>query len=79
MRRLVTALRKLNWGKGAYAILVCAITAIALPAQTITTLFSFDGTDGQYPSAELVQGADGNFYGTTTRGGLYGTCLMHKI
>ena len=38
---------KLNWGKRAYAVfLLCAMTAIALPAQTFTTLHSFDGTDG---------------------------------
>ena len=34
---------KVNWWKRAYAIfLLCAATAIALPAQTFTTLFSFD-------------------------------------
>ena len=40
---LVATLGKLNWRKRAYAVLVlCAATAIALPAQTFTTLFSFD-------------------------------------
>ena len=35
----------------AYALLLlCAATAIASPAQTFTSLFSFDyGTDGAYP------------------------------
>jgi uncharacterized repeat protein (TIGR03803 family) len=33
------------------------------------TLFSFDSTNGAYPKAGLIQGSDGNFYGTTTSGG----------
>jgi hypothetical protein len=37
----------------------------------LTTLHSFDGTDGAGP-AGLVQGANGNFYGTTIGGGTGG-------
>src|SRR5208337_2819999 len=36
------------------------------PAGTLTTLHSFDGTDGGQPYSGLVQGYDGNFYGTTS-------------
>jgi uncharacterized repeat protein (TIGR03803 family) len=36
------------------------------PAGALTTLVSFTGANGSYPVANLVQGIDGNFYGTTT-------------
>ena len=43
--------------------------AITAPAQTFTTLASFNGTNGSGPAASLFQGNDGNFYGTTYIGG----------
>ena len=39
------------------------------PSGTLTILHSFDGTDGAHPEAGLIQGTDGNFYGTTPNGG----------
>jgi uncharacterized repeat protein (TIGR03803 family) len=48
---------------------LCAATAAAVHAQTLTTLASFDGTNGAGPIAGLVQGAGGRLYGTTIGGG----------
>jgi uncharacterized repeat protein (TIGR03803 family) len=61
---------KLNWGMRVCGILLFwAGAGVALPAQTFTTLHSFDGTDGGNPWAPLVQGAGGHLYGTTNAGG----------
>lgn len=62
---------KRGFGKIACLVAVfCVATAIASPAQTFATLASFDGTNGDTPYlGSLVQGIDGNFYGTTTYGG----------
>jgi uncharacterized repeat protein (TIGR03803 family) len=43
--------------------------SIALPAQTFTPVLSFNGIDGSHPLAGLIQGKDGNLYGTTLNGG----------
>jgi uncharacterized repeat protein (TIGR03803 family) len=58
--------------------LLWSTAAIALPAQTFTTLHSFNGTDGLSPYGGLVLATNGNFYGTTVRGGTAGEC-MHDL
>jgi hypothetical protein len=58
MKRIVNAL-----------LVLCA--GSALPAQTFTTLHSFDQSDGASPSGGLVQAANGDFYGTTEDGGAW--------
>jgi uncharacterized repeat protein (TIGR03803 family) len=39
------------------------------PQGTLTTLQSFNGTNGTSPQGELIQGTNGAFYGTTSYGG----------
>jgi uncharacterized repeat protein (TIGR03803 family) len=47
------------------------------PTGALTTLHSFDETDGYMPVAGLILGTDGNFYGDTSEGGTggYGTAF----
>ena len=44
------------------------------PSGALTSLHSFDGKDGEYPESGVIQGKDGNFYGTTQSGGAVTTC-----
>src|ERR1039458_8150754 len=64
-------------------LVLCATTAIALPAQTFTTLYTFCSqsgcTDGEYPNLGLVQATDDNFYGTTSSGGKSNQGTVFKI
>ncbi len=61
---------KLNFCVRACALFVLWVTTtVTLPAQTFKSLDSFDNTDAAFPWATLVQGNDGNFYGTTQNGG----------
>ena len=48
---------------------ICAASAPAARAQTLKTLVNFSGSNGANPYATVIQGKDGNFYGTTFAGG----------
>ena len=52
----------------------CGTVFKMTPDGTLTVLHEFDGTDGEDPDG-LVQGTDGNFYGTTALGGAHHNCL----
>ena len=66
MKRMINPFSRLNGANRVCAVVaLCATTAIALPAQTFTTLFNFNGAPGAQPRGTLMQAADGNLYGTT--------------
>jgi len=68
-----------NCWKRAYVLLLLGTaTVITSPAQTFTTLHSFDYTDGQAPYG-LVQGTNGDLYGTTYSGGAKDDGTVFKI
>jgi len=49
------------------------------PAGALTVLHIFDGVNGQRPTAGLVQGPDGNFYGVTPRSGATNNGVIFRI
>jgi uncharacterized repeat protein (TIGR03803 family) len=67
-------MRKLSLEKIAcIAVTFWVLGGVAAFAQTFTSIASFEGTNGANPSyGSLVQGANGNFYGTTEFGGAHG-------
>lgn len=48
-------------------------------ASTPTTLVNFDNTNGAFPLASLVADANGNLFGTTVAGGVYGDGTVFEI
>ncbi len=64
-------------------IVFCAAAVIVSPAQTLTTVYQFcsqsNCTDGAAPEGTLVQGHDGNFYGTTSDVGFSGQGTVYKL
>lgn len=61
------------------AILATLAVASTAPAQIFHSLVSFNGTNGVYPAASLVQGLDGNLYGTTYEGGAHSVGTVFEI
>ena len=72
-----------NFGycKSAFAILLfSAATGMVSSGQTFTVLLSFDGSNGASPIyGPLVQGFDGNLYGTTYGDGVQNSGTVFKI
>jgi uncharacterized repeat protein (TIGR03803 family) len=65
----------------AFILLALAARTFNANAQTETNLYPFPGylNDGRYPYAGLVQGCDGNFYGTTYAGGPFNLGTIFRI
>ena len=65
----------------AVILLILVGHAFTANAQTETILYSFVGSpnDGNQPYAGLVQGRDGNFYGTTYNGGTNNHGIVFRI
>lgn len=59
---------------------LCAALAIACRSQTFTSLVSLDNSQGTNPQfLNLIQGADGDYYGTATFGGSGNQGTIFKI
>jgi uncharacterized repeat protein (TIGR03803 family) len=58
-----------------YGYLGCGTIFTITPSATFTSLHSFSGGDGAFPSTGMIQAPSGDFYGTTYLGGTgsYGT------
>lgn len=46
---------------------------------TMTTLVNFAGANGAMPVSNLIEASDGNFYGTTLRGGASGNGSVYRL
>jgi len=62
-------------GNGYYCGAVFKLT----PKGIVTTVYNFDGTNGKFPWAPVIQGSDGNFYGTAYQGGSFGAGVVYKL
>jgi uncharacterized repeat protein (TIGR03803 family) len=61
------------------AILMTLAVAITAPAQTFRVLVDFNQEDGANTRSSLVQGGDGNLYGTTLYGGTNSSGTVFKV
>jgi len=61
------------------ALIAVVTLAESAAGQTLTILHAFSGIDGSGPISGLVQGSDGNFYGTASLGGASNTGTVFRI
>jgi uncharacterized repeat protein (TIGR03803 family) len=71
-------MKKHGWSETLLVLIVLGL-ATAASAQTFTNLVRFDQTDGRDPDSSLVQGTDGNLYGTTSYGGTENVGTVYQI
>ena len=73
-------MRVRSFSKVFYIFIASGTMAILSSAQTLTTLVSFTGPNGAEPRyAALVEGSDGNLYGTTRGGGAHSRGTVFKV
>lgn len=63
--------------QGILAVLLCSSAAAAEP--TLTTMVHFDGTNGYLPCCGLIEGRDGNLYGTLGYGGWFDLGTAYRV
>jgi uncharacterized repeat protein (TIGR03803 family) len=59
-------------------LLICLATVSALSGQTFNSIANFENTNGNAPNG-MIQGFDGNLYGTTIDGGTGGSGTVFKV
>jgi uncharacterized repeat protein (TIGR03803 family) len=57
----------------------CGTVFKMTPAGKVTFIYEFDKTHGAGPIGPVIQGTDGNFYGTTSAGGTSGFGVVFKL
>lgn len=63
----------------AWAAVVIAGASIANATPALTTIATFNGTNGSSPDCGLIADSQGNLYGTTYQGGLYGSGTVFEL
>ncbi len=73
-------LKLVSWKTCVFLCVLCPLSSITLPGQTFMSLVNFDVTNGATPyEMALVQGTDGNLWGTTEAGGTQNLGTVFKM
>jgi uncharacterized repeat protein (TIGR03803 family) len=79
LQRTIRSVKVSRWKPVCAALLLSAVMATVCSAQTFKKLVDFSGANGAYAYGSLVQGTDGNFYGTTENGGTSDDGTVYKM